>query len=259
MAATNRIVDPNYQKLGRGILFLGPVGADWVVNVGNVEVGRQIQIETVDLTTPEDPYLPITKRVTAKQNESLKLLCRSFTSVVNGLAYMAPANEVWTQPALNDGTATIPAGAIDGQVYFFKDAAGNRVFDVVVDIDDQADAGITVDSEAGTYEVYGDRTVAKTFPFTAPAVTSAAKRGIYRRMQVGETRVQAVFRANNRSGKNDYHHWPIISCRATGEHKLSDLSMDAQSIEIDALVEYDRNAVGKERGTIRELAGLGLN
>jgi hypothetical protein len=256
MASIYQGADRLTQKLSRGQLLVAPLGSEedeGLQTAGNVIVERQINVETADITTVEDPFLPILARVNVKQNESLKLTCRSFTSLVSACAFMAPIGETWTQLAIADGQATIPAGAQHGRVFDFVDADGNQVFDVVVSLAVQAEAGIIVDSAGGSFQVLGDRLVPKNFAFSCPAVTASAKLGFFRRLQAGEVRVRARFRENNRYGRNSVHNWPILSLRPTGGQKLSDEGTEVQMIELDALVEYDTSAFGKERGTVREL------
>lgn len=253
MATVFRAGKASDQKISRGQLLLGPVGGVVLRNVGNVIVEREIQNETVDIVTAEDPRLARLATVTTKQNENLKITAKSFSALVSSLAYMAPVGEVWTQTAVAAGTATIPAGAKDGDIYDFTDGNGNQVFGVVVTPEDIALAGIIVDAKGGAYEVLGDRTTPTEFDFTAPAVTADAKRGIFRRLQNGEQRFRARFRENNAFGRTVVHEWPILSIRASGGQKLSDEGNEVQSITLDAMVEFDFAAFGKERGVAREI------
>lgn len=93
----------------------------------------------------------------------------------------------------------------------------NRVFDVVVAPADVVAAGIVLHAAGGSFEVIGDRNQSHDIPFTCPAITASAKRGLYRRMQTGEVRLRARFVENNRYGRNSVHDWPIVAFRATGE------------------------------------------
>ncbi|MGW9821944.1 ribosomal protein S11 [Methylorubrum extorquens] len=256
MASIYQGADRTTQKISRGQLLIAPLGThgdEGLETAGNVIVERQIQVETADIKTVEDPFNPILARVNTSQNESLKLTCRSFTSLVSALAFMAPPGEIWTQLAITDGQATIPAGAKNGRIFDFVDEDGNQVFDVIVPLAVQAANNIIVDSAGGSFQVKGDRTAASTFAFSCSAVTASAKLGIFRRLQAGEIRVRARFRENNRFGRNNVHNWPIISVRASGSQKLSDDGNEVQMIELDGLVEYDNTAFGAERGTTREL------
>ncbi|WP_375453445.1 hypothetical protein [uncultured Methylobacterium sp.] len=241
------------QKISRGQLLLGPVGGLVLRNVGNVIVERDIQTEMVDITTAEDPRLARLATVTTKQNEDLKITARSMDRVILALAMCAPAGEFWTQTAIADGEAAIPATAKDGDIYDFVDDTGKQVFGVIVTPADAATAGIIVDPKGGAFEVIGDRTVASTVSFTAPAVLAAAKMGIYRRLQQGEQRYRARFRENNAFGRTLVHDWPVLSIRASGGQKLSDDGNEIQSITLDAKVEFDFAAFGTERGTAREI------
>lgn len=253
MATVFRAGKASDQKISRGQLLLGGVSGGPLRNIGNVIVEREIQSETVDIVTAEDPRLARLATVTTKQNENLKITAKSFSALVSALAYMAPAGELWTQTAIPAGTSTIPAGAKDGEIYDFEDEDGNQVFGVVVSEEDKALANIIVDSKGGAYEVVGDRTVATEFAWSAPAVTAEAKRGLFRRLQNGELRFRARFRENNAFGRTVQHDWPILSIRASGGQKLSDEGNEVQSITLDAMVEFDFSAFGQERGTAREI------
>lgn len=241
------------QRISRGQWLLGPVGGTVLRNAGNVVVERMIESDNVDIYSAEFSNTPRLARVTVKQNENLKVTCKGFNSLISSLAYMAPQGEYRTQVAVANGTATIPAGAKDGDIYDFVDANGVKLFGVVVSAADAADANVIVDSAGGAFEVIGDRTVADTFPFTAPAVAASDKKAIFRRLQQSEIRCRARFRENNAFGRVQQHDWPVISIRASGGQKLSDEGNDIQTVELDVAVEFDNQAFGKERGTVTEL------
>ncbi len=62
MATVFRAGKASDQKISRGQLLLGPVGGVVLRNVGNVIVEREIQNETVDIVTAEDPRSPVSPR-----------------------------------------------------------------------------------------------------------------------------------------------------------------------------------------------------
>ncbi|PIU06633.1 MULTISPECIES: hypothetical protein [unclassified Methylobacterium] len=240
------------QKISRGQLLLGPVGGKVLRNIGNVIVERDIQNETVDIVTPEDPRLARLATVTTKQNESLKITARSQNSLVSSIAYMAPVGEVWTQTA-GTGTVTIPANAKDGDIFDFVDGSGKQVFGVIVSPEEIATSAIIVDPKGGAFEVLGDRTTPTQVDFTWGDVTAAQKMGVFRRLQNGELRFRARFRENNAFGRTTVHDWPILSIRASGGQKLADEGNEVQSITLDAMIEFDFAAYGQERGLAREI------
>lgn len=251
--STLRFADSSLSKIRRGSLYLGDVGSNILRTAGNAIVEEQVTTDSTDIRSVEDPYLSIQRTIVTDMQMMYKLTCRSFTALVGALGHMAPAGETWVQDAVADGKIRIPAGTKDGAVIIATDAAGKRVFDIVVTPADIATAAVIVDSEAGMIEVIGDRNVATEVKFTAPPVTSEAQRAVYRSLQKGEIRQQGRFRERNRSGANAVHDWPILSLKATGNRKLADDGKEIQSIELEARVEYDRNSIGRERGDVIEI------
>lgn len=253
MAVNFRAGRAQDQKISRGQLLIGELGGTTWRNVGNVVVERTLTIETVDILTAEDPRLARLAKVTTKANEDLKITAKSFNALIKALAYASPRGEVWTQAAIANGVAHIPAGTKDGDIIDFVDANGKQVFHVTVAPADAIAANVNVVGKAGSFEVIGDRAADETLAFSCEAVTPDAKLGLFRRLQDVEIRVRARFLENNAFGDPDVHDWPVLSIRATGGQKLSDEGNDVQSIELDAAVEYDNTALGTERGTVRAL------
>lgn len=259
MPAVFRAAPAETQKVLSGQAFFQPEGVDAngkpfpLRTLGNVEVVRNVKTEHLDITTNELPEKPILRRITTTLNEELKITCMSFIPLVQALAHMAPVGEFWTQAAVPAGEIDVAADAKDYDILECKDEDGNRVYGVTF-TGTLDRTKYNYDARSGRVEVIGDRTSADTITFTAPAVTSAARKAVYRMLQSREIRGRFEVRENNLLGEPSDHVYPLISIRMNGSQNLIDGGKEPTKVEIEGLVEIDTTQpVGRERGYVVEI------